>query len=74
MERTAEKLRILIVSACEQFLVASVQGFHAIVFALVTIPECVCSVTSLSQLAWDQVSSPSPHAPAGDLSLPVIKI
>jgi hypothetical protein len=74
MERLAKKVRILIVSACEQFIVASVQGFHAIFFALVTIPECICSVTSLSQMAWDQVSSPSPHAPAGDLTLPVIKI
>jgi len=25
-------------------------------------------------LAWDQMSSPGPHAPAGDLTLPVIKI
>jgi len=74
MEPLAEKLRNLIVSACEHFIVASVQGFHAFVFALLTIPECISSVTSLSQLAWDQLSSPSPHAPAGDLSLHLIKI
>src|SRR5690348_2800300 len=74
MELLAEKIRDLIVSACEQFIVASVQGFHAIIFALLTVPECVSSATSLSHLAWDQVSSPGPHAPAGDLTLPAIKI
>jgi len=74
MEHIAEKIRDLIVNAGEQFIVASVQGFHAIVFALLTVPECICSATSLSQLAWDQVSSPGPHAPAGDLTLHLIKI
>jgi hypothetical protein len=74
MEPLAEKIRDLIVSACEQFIVASVQGFHAIVFALLTVPECICSATSLSQFAWDQVSSPGPHAPAGDLTLRLIII
>jgi hypothetical protein len=74
MELIAEKIRNLIVSACEQFIVASVQGFHAIVFALLTVPECICSATSISHLVWDQMSSPGPHAPAGDLTLPVIKI
>jgi hypothetical protein len=74
MEHIAEKIRDLIVNAGEQFIVASVQGFHAIVFALLTVPECIWSATSLSQLAWDQVSSPGPHAPAGDLTLHLIKI
>src|SRR6266481_8877663 len=74
MELLVEKIRHLIVSASEQFIVASVQGFHAIVFALLTVPECISSATSISQLAWDQVSSPSPHAPAGDLTIHLIKI
>ena len=74
MELIAKKIRNLIVSACEQFIVASVQGFHAFVFALLTVPECICSATSISQLAWDQMSSPGPHAPAGDLTLQAIKI
>jgi hypothetical protein len=74
MELLAEKIRDLIVSVCEHFIVASVQGFHAIVFALLTVPECISSATSISHLAWDQVSSPSPHAPAGDLTLHLIKI
>jgi hypothetical protein len=74
MDRLSENLRNLIISACEQFLVASVQAFHAIVFALLTIPESVSSVTSLGELAWDQVSSPGPHAPAGNLTFRLIKI
>ena len=74
MELLAEKIRNLIVSACEHFIVASVQGFHAIVFALLTVPECISSATSISHLAWDQMSSPGPQAPAGDLTLHLIKI
>lgn len=74
MDRLSEKLGNLIISAGEQFLVASVQAFHAIVFALLTIPESISSATSLGELAWDQLSSPGPHAPAGDLTFRLIKI
>ena len=74
MDRLIKKLRLLIVSAGEQILVASVVAFHVIAFALVTIPESVSSVTSLGELALDQLSSPSPHAPAGDLTFRLIKI
>lgn len=74
MERSYETLRHLIISAGEQVLVASVLAFHMIVFALMTIPETISSATSLGELAWDQLSSPSPHAPAGDLTFRLIKI
>jgi len=64
----------LVASACEQFLVASVQAFHAFVFALLTIPESISSATSLGDLAWDQLSSPGPRVPAGDLTFRLIRI
>ena len=73
MERFIKKLRDLIRSGGEQVLVASVMAFHVIVFALLTIPESITSATSLGDLAWDQLSSPSPHAPAGDLTFQLIK-
>ncbi|HSU90779.1 MAG TPA: hypothetical protein VLI44_04980, partial [Sporolactobacillaceae bacterium] len=57
-----------------QVLVASVLAFHVIVFALLTIPESICSATWLGDLIWDQFSTPCPHAPAGDLTLRLIKI
>lgn len=74
MDRLIEKLRRLIISACEQVLVASVLAFHVITFALLTIPESIASATSLGDLIWDQFSTPSPHLPAGDLTFQLIKI
>ncbi len=74
MDRLSQKLRNLIISVSEQFLAASVQVFQAIVFALLTIPESISSATSLGDLAWDQLLSPGPHAPAGDLSFRLIRI
>jgi hypothetical protein len=74
MDRLVEKIRLLTLSAGEQVLVAIVLAFHVIAFALLTIPESVSSVTSLGGLVWDQLSSPSPYAPAGDVTLRLIKI
>jgi hypothetical protein len=73
MDRLVEKLRPLIISACEQILVASVLAFQVITFALLTIPQSV-SVASLVDLVWDQFSTPSPRAPAGDLTFRLLKI
>jgi len=73
MDRLFEELRTLIRSAGEQVLVATVLAFYVIVFAILTIPESISSVTSLGELAWDQLSSPSPQAPT-DLTFRLIKI
>src|SRR6266404_7901171 len=74
MDNLFKKIRPLMIDASEQVLVGIVLAFHVTVFALLTIPESVSSPTSLGGLAWDQLSSPGPHAPAGDLSLRLFKI
>ena len=74
MDRLLEKLPRLITSGCEQALVAIVLACFVIAFALLTIPDSISSFTSLCELAWDQLSAPSPHAPAGDLTFRLIKI
>lgn len=74
MERLIEKLRCLITSASEQVLVASVVAFYVIAFALLTMPESVSCATSLRDLAWDQLSTPNPQTPAGDLTFRLIQI
>src|ERR1700687_2668807 len=74
MDRLFEKVRPLMIYASEQVLVGIVLAFHVTVFALLTIPESISSATSLGGLAWDQLSSPSPHAPAGDLTFRLFRI
>ena len=73
MDRLLKELRTLIVRAGEQILVASVLASHLIAVAILTIPDSL-SVTSISDLVWDQFSTPSPHAPAGDLTFRLLKI
>jgi hypothetical protein len=72
MHRYIKNLRHLIVRAGQQVVVAIILAFHVIAFALLTIPESITSATSLSDLAWDQLSSPSPNSPAGNLSFRLI--
>ena len=74
MDLAFEKVRPFVIHAGEQVLVGIVLAFHVTVFALLTIPESITSVVSLGELAWDQLSSPGPHAPAGDLSFRLFKI
>jgi hypothetical protein len=74
MDLLLEKVRPLMIYASEQVLVGIVLAFHVTVFALLTIPESISSATSLGGLAWDQLSSPSPHAPAGDLTFRLFRI
>src|SRR6266478_596649 len=74
MDLAFEKVRPLVIYVGEQVLVGIVLAFHVTVFALLTIPESISSPASLGGLAWDQLSSPGPHAPAGDLSLRLFKI
>jgi hypothetical protein len=73
MDRSFKKLRTLIIRAGEQILVASVLAFHLIAVAILTVPDSL-SVTSLADLVWDQFSTPSPHAPAGDITFELLKI
>jgi len=73
MDCSFKKLRTLIIRAGEQILVASVLAFYLIVIAMLTIPDSL-SLTSLSDLVWDQFSTPSPHAPAGDVTFKLLKI
>jgi hypothetical protein len=74
MDRLFEKVRPLMIHASEQVLVGIVLAFHVTVFALLTIPESISSATSLGGLVWDQLSSPSPHAPAGDLTFRLFRL
>ena len=74
MDLAFEKVRPLVIYVGEQVLVGIVLAFHVTVFALLTIPESISSPASLGGLAWDQLSSPGPHAPAGDLTFRLIKI
>ena len=74
MDLVFEKVRPFVTYVGEQVLVGIVLAFHVTVFALLTIPESISSATSLGGLAWDQLSSPSPHAPAGDLTFRLFKI
>jgi len=74
MDLAFEKVRPLVIYVGEQVLVGIVLAFHVTVFALLTIPESISSATSLGGLAWDQLSSPSPHAPAGDLTFRLFRI
>jgi hypothetical protein len=73
MDHSFKKLRTLIIRAGEQVLVASVLAVHLIAVAILTIPDSL-SVTSMGDLVWDQFSTPSPHAPAGDLTFKLLKI
>ena len=73
MDRLFKKLRSLIIRAGEQILVASVLAFYLILVAMLTIPDSL-SLISLSDLVWDQFSTPSPHAPAGDVTFKLLKI
>jgi hypothetical protein len=73
MDLLFEKLRRLIIRAGEQILVMGVTAFYLIIFALLTIPDSV-SASSLADLVWDQFSTPSPRAPAGDLTFWLLKI
>jgi len=73
MDRIFEKLHRLILDAVEQLLVATLMALYLIAFALLTAPGSTYSLTALCGLAWDQLSSPSPHAPAGDLNFWMIR-
>jgi hypothetical protein len=72
MHRYLKNPRHLVTRACQQVVVAIILAFHVIAFALLTIPESITCATSLSDLAWDQLSSPSPNPPAGNLSFRLI--
>jgi hypothetical protein len=74
MDLVFEKVRPFVTYVGEQVLVGIVLAFHVTVFALLTIPESISSATSLGGLVWDQLSSPSPHAPAGDLTFRLFRI
>ena len=73
MDCSFKKLRTLIIRAGEQILVMSVTALHLIICALLTIPDSV-SASSLTDLVRDQFSTPSPRAPAGDLTFWLLKI
>ena len=73
MDRLFEKLRSLIIRAGEQVLVVGVKTLHLITFAILTMREPM-SAASLGDLIWDQFSTPSPPAPAGNLTFWLLKV
>jgi len=78
MNYVLKKLNSIIGNASPQAIVATVLAMHLAVLASVVVPELSCTIGSsliwLGQLGWDQLSSPSPPTPAGDITMRVIRI
>ena len=68
----------IIGNASPQAVVATVLATHVAVLALLAVPEMsrtiVSSLIWLGELGWDQLSSPTPPTPAGDITPRVIRI
>jgi hypothetical protein len=78
MNYVLKKLSDIIGNASPQATIATILATHVAVLALLAVPELSCTIASsligLGELGWDQLSSPSPPTPAGDITLRVIRI
>jgi hypothetical protein len=79
MNYAPEKLRRIIVSLPARVPEGTLLAMDAVIVLLVLVPILALSdaassaVSSFLQLVWDQLSTPSPPMPAGDLTMQLLK-
>jgi hypothetical protein len=78
MNYVLKNLGSIIGNASPQAIVATVLAMHVAVLALLAVHELGCTIASsliwLGQLGWDQLSSPSPPMPAGDITMRLLRV
>ncbi len=78
MNCALRKLIGSISSETSRNLIAILFALQLIIVALLAVPmfsdAALSFATSMGQMAWDQLSTPSPPAPAGDLTIRVLKM
>ena len=74
MNYVRNNLEIFIRNAIQQAIVATVLTILGSLAASELSDAVASPVSVLTQLGWDQLFSPSPPTPAGDITLRVIRI
>ena len=78
MNYVLKKLLVILGNTSPQAIVATVLATHVAILALRAVPELSCTIASsliwFAELGRDHLSSPNPPAPAGDITLRVIRI
>src|SRR5216684_2720818 len=78
MNNSLKKLTSIATNSSNRVLLAAVVAIQVIVIALIAFASFRCAVESFTiyvgQLAWNQLSTPSPPTPAGDITMQVIRI
>jgi hypothetical protein len=78
MTLVLKKLSNTVTPTSPRALVALLLVIHVIAAAIIASPEVNCaaiiSVKSIGHFAWSQLSSPSPPAPAGNITMKVVQM